>query len=209
MEELFEAGMSCCHCPFLIGSNKRRIMPVWTLYHWPVYVYLHVQPHLFLSNHVLPTTLKPAVSQCPWNLSLLFRSIQLLSSKILPPVFRSARPVFGESNKVTMRPVTAGQPPTTDTLLYMFTVPFFILLLLGVPVPVESAIACTFEGGWSLRVDASYCPIDAPVNCGKGLQRRCCPHGLICAGEGDFGGQYCCKPGEDCTSQAASSPQVG
>ncbi|KAK8115791.1 hypothetical protein PG984_012293 [Apiospora sp. TS-2023a] len=108
-----------------------------------------------------------------------------------------------------MRTAATEQPPTTDALLYKFTVPFFItlLLLLGVAPPVESTIVCPFEGGWSLRIDAINCPIDAPVNCGKGLQQRCCPPGLACAGEGDFGGNYCCKAGEDCISQASSSPQ--
>ncbi|KAK8079201.1 hypothetical protein PG994_003008 [Apiospora phragmitis] len=85
---------------------------------------------------------------------------------------------------------------------------FWTSLLLLFTSVVESANVCTYEGGWSLRVDANFCPINAPVNCGPGIQLRCCPNGLTCTGEGDFGGNWCCKEGEDCKSQASASPKV-
>ncbi|KAK8030095.1 hypothetical protein PG993_011386 [Apiospora rasikravindrae] len=81
---------------------------------------------------------------------------------------------------------------------------FLLLLLIGV---AESANVCTYEGGWSLRLNADFCPINAPVNCGNGIQLRCCPNGLTCVGEGDFGGNWCCKEGEDCRTQASASPK--
>ncbi|KAK8112606.1 hypothetical protein PG984_013132 [Apiospora sp. TS-2023a] len=79
-----------------------------------------------------------------------------------------------------------------------------LLLLAGV---AQSANVCTYEGGWSLRVNAQTCPINAPINCGNGIQLRCCPNGLTCAGEGDYGGSWCCKEGEDCRSQSSDSPK--
>ncbi|KAK7964322.1 WSC2 protein [Apiospora saccharicola] len=85
----------------------------------------------------------------------------------------------------------------------MLRIPIF-LLLAGV---AQSANECTYEGGWSLRINAQSCPINAPVNCGNGIQLRCCPNGLTCAGEGDYGGNWCCKEGEDCRSQASASPK--
>ncbi|KAK7912123.1 WSC2 protein [Apiospora marii] len=80
-----------------------------------------------------------------------------------------------------------------------------LLLLIG--TAASAADVCTYEGGWSLRINAKTCPINAPVNCGPGIQLRCCPNGLTCAGEGDYGGSWCCKEGEDCRSQASSSPK--
>ncbi|CAI6335439.1 unnamed protein product [Periconia digitata] len=90
----------------------------------------------------------------------------------------------------------------------MFRLPPLLLVgLIGLLVPVKSATECGYEGGWALRVDDTTCPKDAPVNCGTGEQLRCCPNGLKCAGEGDYGGNYCCKEGEDCRSESSSTPQ--
>ncbi|KAK8022868.1 hypothetical protein PG991_006749 [Apiospora marii] len=88
---------------------------------------------------------------------------------------------------------------TTETPFYMSSVPFVILLLLlSVAALVESASVCPFEGGWSLRVDANNCPVVAPINCGKGLQQRCCPPGLACAGKGIFGAIIAARPAKTC-----------
>ncbi|KAK7995493.1 hypothetical protein PG990_014266 [Apiospora arundinis] len=89
----------------------------------------------------------------------------------------------------------------------MAMIPSLLLLLGAVARVVESANVCTYEGGWSLRISASTCPINAPVNCGNGIQLRCCPNGLKCAGEGDYGGSWCCKEGEDCRPQSSASPK--
>ncbi|KAK7942408.1 uncharacterized protein PG986_011521 [Apiospora aurea] len=66
---------------------------------------------------------------------------------------------------------------------------------------------CPYDGGWSLRVKSRYCPSSAPVDCGMGTQRRCCPSGYVCAGVGLQGGSWCCKEGEDCLSQARETPR--
>lgn len=67
---------------------------------------------------------------------------------------------------------------------------------------------CPYDGGWSLRVDSRYCPSSAPIDCGMGTQRRCCPSGYVCAGVGLQGGSWCCKEGEDCLNQARETPRV-
>ncbi|KAK8068664.1 hypothetical protein PG994_005280 [Apiospora phragmitis] len=68
---------------------------------------------------------------------------------------------------------------------------------------------CPYDGGWSLRVKSRYCPSSAPVDCGTGTQRRCCPAGPgrppRCPNQqwtlwgGDSGsvdnGAWCCEPG--------------
>ncbi|KAK7959408.1 uncharacterized protein PG986_004262 [Apiospora aurea] len=82
-----------------------------------------------------------------------------------------------------------------------------LLRLLLLAAVAESANVCTYEGGWSLRLDAQFCPINAPINCGNGIQLRCCPNGLTCTGEGDFGGNWCCKEGEDCRTPAQANPK--
>lgn len=87
-------------------------------------------------------------------------------------------------------------------------IPSVLLLLGAVAHVVESANVCTYEGGWSLRIAASTCPLNAPINCGPGIQLRCCPEGLTCAGEGDFGGSWCCKEGVDCKKSSVESPKV-
>ena len=56
--------------------------------------------------------------------------------------------------------------------------------------------ACSYVGGWSLRVNSNSCPPDAPVQCGVGAQPRCCPSGFTCAGDGTYEGNYCCQGGE-------------
>ncbi|KAK8062243.1 hypothetical protein PG997_014340 [Apiospora hydei] len=62
-----------------------------------------------------------------------------------------------------------------------------LLLPLLLAAVAESANVCTYEGGWSLRQDAQFCPINAPVNCGNGIQLRCCPNGLTCRGRATSG----------------------
>ncbi|KAK8052659.1 hypothetical protein PG996_011960 [Apiospora saccharicola] len=66
---------------------------------------------------------------------------------------------------------------------------------------------CPYDGGWSLRVTSSYCPSSAPIDCGTGTQRRCCPSGYVCAGVGLQGGSWCCKEGEDCLAEAREFPR--
>ncbi|KAK8045621.1 hypothetical protein PG993_005645 [Apiospora rasikravindrae] len=66
---------------------------------------------------------------------------------------------------------------------------------------------CPYDGGWSLRVKSRYCPSSAPIDCGTGTQRRCCPAGYVCAGVGLQGGSWCCKEGEDCSNQAREIPR--
>ncbi|PVH94192.1 hypothetical protein DM02DRAFT_676360 [Periconia macrospinosa] len=89
----------------------------------------------------------------------------------------------------------------------MLTISFFFLSSLLAPVKSQSENVCSYQGGWALRVQDRTCPIDAPVNCGVGAQLRCCANGLVCAGEGDYGGNYCCKEGEDCRKNAEAKPQ--
>ncbi|KAK8878724.1 hypothetical protein PGQ11_000018 [Apiospora arundinis] len=78
--------------------------------------------------------------------------------------------------------------------------------MLATPSIAENNV-CSYDGGWSLRVDSRYCPSNAPIDCGMGTQRRCCPSGYVCAGVGLQGGSWCCKEGEDCINQARESPR--
>ncbi|CAI6255337.1 unnamed protein product [Periconia digitata] len=82
-------------------------------------------------------------------------------------------------------------------------------LLFGLMVLVESANVCSYEGGWALRVNDTGCPIDAPVECGKGMtgQTRCCPSGLKCTGTDTWEGNWCCKEGEDCIQESKFQPK--
>ncbi len=58
------------------------------------------------------------------------------------------------------------------------------------------AETCAYAGGWALRVSSSACPASVPHPCGTGiLQARCCPSGLVCSGEGNSQGNYCCLAG--------------
>ncbi|KZL85946.1 hypothetical protein CI238_06169 [Colletotrichum incanum] len=74
--------------------------------------------------------------------------------------------------------------------------PILWTLLGTVFTALQMALAqeCNYVGGWSLRFPTSSCPQDAPFDCGKagGLQMRCCPTGLSCAGNGSYDGNYCC-----------------
>ncbi|KAK1659519.1 hypothetical protein BDP55DRAFT_679263 [Colletotrichum godetiae] len=78
-----------------------------------------------------------------------------------------------------------------------------------VAVHVVYAQECNYAGGWSLRFPSSSCPQDAPFECGKagGLQVRCCPSGLSCAGNGSYDGNYCCPDSTDCSSSAYNHPK--
>jgi hypothetical protein len=57
------------------------------------------------------------------------------------------------------------------------------------------AETCPYRGGWGLRTEALKCLPDAPNQCSKGLQNRCCPLNLDCAGDGIYNDQLCCPSG--------------
>lgn len=65
--------------------------------------------------------------------------------------------------------------------------------------------AVTGVGGWNLRVDTSECPGNVPVNCGVGLQTRCCPSGTTCAGNST---NICCPNGNNCADTIANDAIV-
>ncbi|KAG7039871.1 WSC2 protein [Colletotrichum scovillei] len=89
--------------------------------------------------------------------------------------------------------------------------PIFRIMLSAFLFAIHVAYAqeCNYAGGWSLRFPSSSCPQDAPFECGKagGLQVRCCPSGLSCAGNGSYDGNYCCPDSTDCSSSAYTHPK--
>lgn len=80
------------------------------------------------------------------------------------------------------------------------------ILMVAAAAAVAQAATCPFNGGWSLRVDAAACPPSAPIACGAGIQPRCCPSGLQCAGDGDYVGNYCCPPGSATAPRLSTRP---
>ncbi|KAK8121539.1 hypothetical protein PG999_005659 [Apiospora kogelbergensis] len=98
--------------------------------------------------------------------------------------------------------MTMGRSTATSPRAALLVWGAVLLAALGVAEDV-----CPYDGGWSLRVDSRYCPSSAPIDCGMGTQRRCCPSGYVCAGVGLQGGSWCCKEGEDCLNQARETPR--
>lgn len=89
--------------------------------------------------------------------------------------------------------------------------PAFLLLigLLVLQLAVVTRVraeqdVCPFDGGSSLRVNATKCPTSAPISCGSGLQPRCCPSGTQCAGEGLYLNNYCCSTDDSTNASIAA-----
>ncbi len=93
-------------------------------------------------------------------------------------------------------------PSNPTAALRRFAATALVCALLASASTNSTSGGCvTYPGGYSLRVAGKSCPSEAPVSCGAGEQMRCCPGGLVCAGDHSDGsagdsGDYCCPPGE-------------